>query len=153
MILQTIEPRHVKEIMEDAELFSRVSDDLCDYEHFMPPMDHAYVACVEDGVIMGFFWLHADTSTTMQIHANFLKAHRHRAQEGADKILDHVFNKIGVLKLIAKIPVTFPDVYYFTKRQGFADEGCDRKSILKGGKLIDRYCLGLTREDYLNGRS
>lgn len=153
MNLHALTPQHVKDFLADEELFSRISDDHCSYQDFYPPVDHLYIGCSDGGILLGFFWLHPETSTTLQIHANFKKEHRSRAGECAKKILEYIFNTAGIDKLTAKIPVTFQDVYRFTKRQGFVDEGCDRKSILKGGKLIDRYCLGLTREDYLNGCS
>lgn len=153
MNLHTLTPHQVKDLLADEELFDRISDDHCSYERFFPPSDHLYIGCADGGILLGFFWLHPETSTTLQIHANFKKEHRGRAGECAQKILEYLFRTVGIEKLTAKIPVTFQDVYHFTKRQGLVDEGCDRKSILKGGKLIDRYCLGLTREDYLNGCS
>jgi len=50
-------------------------------------------------------------------------------------------------KLICKIPTEFVDVYMFAKKHGFTDEGLDRQSIKKKGKILDRYILGMTMKE------
>ena len=50
-------------------------------------------------------------------------------------------------KLIAEIPVWYPDVYHFSLKNGLTDEGINRSSILKNGEFIDQHRLGITKEE------
>ena len=85
------------------------------------------------------------------IHAHILKEHRKHALEAGTAIIGWFINEVhsDFKKLVAEIPVTYPDVYHYTKKFGFQDEGINRKSIMKKGQLVDQYRLGLTREEAL----
>ena len=148
-MLKRISPCEAIEILSDEELFSRVSDDSVKYENLTMPNGHIYIGIFINSEIIGFWWLHPENATTWTIHANILKNHRSYGKKAGKAIIDYVKSDLKhIQKLNAKIPVTFPEVYHYTINQGFKDEGLDRKSILKDGKLLDRHILGMTREEF-----
>lgn len=154
MNLITITQDKVMEILKDEELFNRIAEDGIRYSEYYPPSDHTYLGIVKDDLVIGFWWLHIDNGSTINIHCNIIKEHRKHGIEAGWLFLDYVYNEFpeDIQKLNCKIPATYPDVYNFTKKFGFKDEGLDRKSIMKNGALVDRHILGITREELKNGR-
>jgi hypothetical protein len=51
------------------------------------------------------------------------------------------------IKLVASIPFCYENVYNASKRVGFIDEGVNRKSYRKHGKVWDQWNIGLTRDE------
>lgn len=155
MRLVEINQDKVMEFLSDPELFERIAEDGILYSDYYPPKEHIYLGIIEDENMIGFWWLHPENSTTMGIHCNIKKEYRQHGVEAGWLFLGHVYNDFpaSVQKLNCKIPVTYPDVYNFTKKFGFTDEGIDRKSIVKGGELVDQYILGITREEIKHGCS
>ncbi len=155
MRLVEIDQDQVMEFLSDPELFKRIAEDGIQYSDYYPPEDHIYLGIIEDEKLIGFWWLHPENSTTMEIHCNILKEYRQHGVEAGWLFLGHVYKDFpeSVQKLNCKIPVIYKDVYNFTRKFGFTDEGIDRKSIVKGGELVDQYILGITREEIKHGCS
>jgi hypothetical protein len=65
-------------------------------------------------------------------------------------IFEWCLENIEFHKLNATIPQKYKNVYHFTKGFGFKDEGFDRDSHLKDGKLMGRYRLGITKQEILD---
>lgn len=148
MKLAQITPLDAHALLMDDWLFDRVSDDGVDRSTYQLPQDHVYIG-VFDPSLIGFFWLHHDTSSALNIHINMMEQCKGKGADAAKLFLSE-FKKNArddLNKLICKIPVIYSDVYHFAKKLGFQDEGLDRKSIKKGGKVIDRHILGITREE------
>ena len=144
MIKQITKDQAIK-IAKDRELFDRISDDSVSYEDFSMP-DHLYLGVYKDSALVGFFWLHAENSKTWVVHCNILKESRDISLLAAKEFYRFIIDELSdvIHKLICKIPVTYIDVYKFTKKTGFIDEGIDRESIIKNGNILDRYMLGIT---------
>ena len=147
MKFELITPDQALTVIDD-ELFDRISDDYTTIENLVLHKNHLYIGAFDPDLI-GFARMHPENRTTMTIHINIPEKHRDRA-----KLMPELFfaeMKSGaapeVQKFICKIPVIYPEVYNFAKFAGFEDEGLDKKSIMKGGKLIDRYIMGLQREN------
>lgn len=150
MELVSINKDIVKHLLSDDELFDRFTEEAQDYKSYIVPNGH-YLGIFKDDKIIGFWALDSETGTTIGIHCNVLKRHREHSMEVGTYFVEYAFRIYpNVHKLNAKIARLYPDVYNFTKKFGFKDEGVDRKSFMKGGELFDRHILGLTREDYDN---
>ena len=136
-------------IVKDEELANRICDDYTDHSSTCLPPDSFYFGFFLDDQCIGFVQLSPDTAVTYSIHINIISSHRDIAIDCAKIFYRFALDTFSprFQKLIAKVPVTFPDVYRFAKKCGFKDEGLDRKSILRGGDLIDRHILGITREE------
>ena len=143
-----INANQVKEILSNKELFDRVSDDSVEYGSFIPSNDCVYLGMYHKDLLIGFWWIIPDNSITIDVHCNILKEHRHLSGEMVMDFYNFVINEFkDTQKLICKIPVNFVDVYEFTKKHGFIDEGLDRQSIKKNGKILDRHILGMTIQE------
>ena len=150
MQLVPINKEIVKHILLDEELFERFTEDGIVYSGYAVP-DGLYLGIFKDDNIIGFWALDSETSSTIGIHCNVLKKYREHSMEVGTYFVDYIFRTYeNIHKLNAKIAVIYPDVYKFTKKFGFKDEGLDRLSFAKNESLHDRHILGLTREDYKN---
>jgi len=96
---------------------------------------------------LGLYRIHQLTSVCYQIHAFILPEHRDHAKESGRVILQWCLDYLTFNKLIAEIPKKYENVYHFTKNQGFKDEGVNRQSFLKDGKLWDTWRLGILKEE------
>jgi len=147
MRFELITPDQASEII-DAELLDRISDDYTNADNIRLHRDHLYVGVFGDELI-GFIRLHPENKTTMTIHINIPERHRDKAKQMPKLFFSEMKKNAApeIQKFICKIPVIYQDVYNFAKFAGFEDEGLDKKSIMKGGQLIDRYIMGLQRKD------
>ena len=67
-------------------------------------------------------------------------------------VIDYVFNELGMEKLNGNVLEVNPNVIEMHKKLGFQMEGIRRKNILKNGKRIDVYNLGMLKEEWLSRR-
>jgi hypothetical protein len=134
----------VDSIIKDPELFGRISEDGVDPDTYEVSAGSVYYLIYKGDELAGVWDLHHVNSVTVQIHANILKQHRDCAMEAGWLIVD-VFDKSRYQKMIAEIPFMYPDVYHYTKKFGFLDEGVNRLSIMKQGRIISQWRLGLTK--------
>lgn len=147
-MIERINAKQVKALLADKELFGRISDDSITYEGFTPPASPIYLGMFHDGQLVGFWWLNQDNAITIDVHCNILKEHRHLSAVMVDEFYKYVASEFKAInKLICKIPTTYIDVYEFTKKHGFTDEGLDRQSVKKDGKILDRHILGMTMQE------
>ena len=141
----------VDSILKDPELFERISSEDLSVEDYNAVFDdhNIYMVARLKDVKIGLYHLHPHNPTTLIIHCNFLKGYRDHADESQillyKWILDECDNTYQ--KVIAEIPYTYPEVYHFSKKFGFVDEGVNRSSVLKNGKIVDQWRVGITREE------
>jgi len=83
----------------------------------------------------------------LQIHAHFpLSNRKHSKGSGAEMLRwlrDNAPDQYQ--KFVAFIPVCYPDVIGFSKREGLSHEGFLTKAFNKGGNMIDLCILGACR--------
>lgn len=110
---------------------------------FIPDVIFEYWVGIYNDGLVGVYRIHQVTSVCFQIHAFMID----RTHKESGKIILKwcVHNIEDMQKLIAEIPVIYPNVYGFTKKQGFVDEGINRKSFTKDGEIHDQHRLGITR--------
>ena len=136
----------VDSIIKDVELFARISEDGVDPDEYQVSQGSVYYLIYKGDELAGVWDLHHVNSTSVQIHANILQQHRDCAME-AGRLIVEVFAKSHYHKMIAEIPFVYPDVYHYTKKFGFLDEGVNRLSIEKGGNIVSQWRLGLVKSD------
>ncbi len=114
-------------------------------EYIPDVINEFWVAILADGVLVGMYRIHRVMLVCYQIHA-FMVDRSHKSS--GECILRWCMDNIDDMeKLIAEIPDLYPNVYNFTKNQGFKDEGVNRLSFSKNGKIHDMYRLGMTRQE------
>lgn len=131
-----------QEVVHD--LWDTVSEDGVEQPYWPDVVNEYWIGIYEDG-LSGIYRIHAINGVTWQIHA--LMIERTNAKKSGKAILEWFYNMNIGHKLIAEIPVIYPNVYHFTKNQGFKDEGVSRASFLKNGNIVDQNRLGITREE------
>jgi len=140
-------------IVEDEELWERVSEDSSTKESFIIKENPYFwwIGCYnENSVLVGFFWLHHINDVCLQIHAHVKKEYRKDyAYECGKGVIEYFVNKMpkNYQKLVAEIPVIYPDVIKFTEKFGFVFEGVNKLSCRKNKKVIDQNRYGLIRSD------
>lgn len=146
MNLVEITPDQAKAIT-DQELFDRISSDNLSYDEWVPSKDWFYAGVVDDDRLIGYFMLHGESDNMLSMHINMIKEHRGKGKEACEMFLNFFkdnFNE-SFQKLTCRIPVVYPEVRGFALSMGFEDEGLCKRSIMKNGKLVDQYIMGLQR--------
>ena len=67
-------------------------------------------------------------------------------------MIDYIFNELGMEKLNCAVLETNPNVIEMHKKFGFQVEGIRRGDIIKDGKRVDIYELGMQKERWLANR-
>jgi len=143
----------VETILKDPDIFDRIAEDGHNVVDYSVTMDNCFMLIVQNGNVIGVWCLYPANRTTLNIHCNILEQHREHGKEAARLILKWFVQESPeqYQKLNAEIPMIYPEVYHFTKHQGFQDEGINRLSIRKQGQLVDQWRLGITRNEVLKG--
>lgn len=117
-------------------------------EEYYPDVVGEYWVQMFTDETIGLYRLHRLNAITYQIHAFILPKHReNHANESGKMILQWCRDNLEFNKLVAEIPFKYENVYRFTLAQGFRDEGVNRESFLKNGKIWDQWRLGLLRSE------
>lgn len=102
---------------------------------------------------VGMMVCHEVWSKSVEIHIKVKpEDRRHHAVKVGELSLGWLMSNTGFNKVVTWVPGTLPGVRFFCKKKfGFIEEGCNRQSFSKGGKMVDMYLYGLTREE-IRGR-
>ena len=142
--------QEVEEIFNDPELFGRIAEDNPEQKPFEADIESdRYMMIIKDEQTIGAWCLYPSNRSTLNIHCNILVEYRHYGKEAGRLILKWFVEDCPEMyqKLNAEVPTTYPEVYHFTKRHGFTDEGINRLSTRKQGQLVDQWRLGITRDE------
>ena len=142
----------VKSILTDSEMWARIKEDDNELEAFeVPDNDELlWLGIYTDDGLAGMFFIHNLNLSTIQLHAHILEPYREKYAKEAGKLVITYFAHVmsdRINKLVAEIPVCYPDVYHFSLKNGLKDEGINRASILKDGEFMDQHRLGITKQE------
>lgn len=141
----------LENLLKNTELWDRITEDGIDKQSFKIPENNnlVWIGYYNKNDLIGCFDLHPLNMTTLQVHINILEEFREEHSfECGVKILEYfVDTEKNWQKLFASIPVMNKDVYHFTKKFGFIDEGINRLSASKNGVLVDQHNLGITKKE------
>lgn len=148
---ETWDYEFITELLKDDELWPRISEDGIHKSAWEAPQDSVhYLLCMSEDGTAGLFVVHPLNATALEVHINILQQFRQRhAYDCGKAFVEWFVNRApeNFHKVIAQVPVIYPEVAKFTQKFGFLDEGLNRKSIMKQGELIDQHYYGLTRSD------
>lgn len=139
----------VYRVMTNPALWETCAEDGQEPESWAPNMDEWWMVVTHGADVAGLYNMHEVNSATLEIHAQILPEFRDCAKESARKVLQWVldYSPDKYQKLIATIPVIYPNVIKFTENAGFQREGVNRLSYRKHGELHDQVMLGITRDE------
>ena len=138
---RTYDEARIRAILENQDILDRISEDGGVLE--LDVEKQGWLLMEGAGVYM----VTALNATTLEIHAHVLPDHRHRSLETGYAALRWILDNTQHQKVVAEIPTCYPDVIKFTQKFGFVDEGLNRQSIRKKGRLYDQVRLGITRAE------
>lgn len=142
---RTLDYGLVIDILKNEQLFDEISED--GVSTYLPDIINEYWVQIVSDQTIGLYRLHQLNGITFQIHAFILPEHRSQSKESGKVILEWCLNNLEFEKLVAEIPFKYQNVVEFTAQMGFIDEGINRKSFLKDGKIWDTLRMGITRSE------
>ena len=147
---RTDQPCVILDILSDPDIAERIRDD-SDAALVFDVEREAWVVMRDGDTVLGAYGLRPLNRYTLEIHAHILPEHRDQyAVETGWAILRWIVDNQDYAKILAEIPACYPDVIAFTKKFGFKQEGVNRLSVQKDGKMIDQIWLGITRQEVLD---
>jgi len=158
-ITRTFDPQVVKSVMLSPEIWETVAEDDQQPELFEPEMvSDCWLSVLRGTSLIGLYNIHPHNKVTLEIHAQILPEYREEhAKESSRLVLQWILDcpdADDYQKVIAQIPTLYPNVKQFTLNAGFQEEGLNRLSCRRNGKLYDQWLLGITRpeiEAFLGG--
>jgi len=97
--------------------------------------------------LMGVFLVFLDTPTTISVHIAILKKYRGiKTISAVREFMSWFIGAKSLYKLNAEVPEYNTTAIKLAKHFGFTEEGTNKKSIMKNGKLINQVRLGITKE-------
>lgn len=138
----------VYSIMANESIWPHIHDDFVKEPN---PVDHdqLYWMLISDDHPAGVFLVHAVNSVCYQMHTCLLpRIWGDGAAQAAKLLGDWVFNEMNCMKLITAVPAYNRAAFRFAKAGGMTQEGINRASFMRNGKLIDQIMLGVTKEEW-----
>ena len=142
-------PKDAADIIRHAEIYACIKDDGSPpAEEFTIPDDCiSVVVYIEEppdiDKPISCFVLHSINFATYECHVQVLPEHRDRSSEIGQAVIEWTRQNTQAKKLIAWIPFDYENVKNFALEMGFKVEGVSEDSIMKQGKLISQWLLGL----------
>ena len=131
-------------ILQHSEIYRTICDDGSpNREYLTIPEGWLNVVAYVDGNPVGCFVLHPVNSVTMECHVQVLPDYRHLSAEIGREVINWTSENTNALKLIAWIPFDCENVRIFAESMGFKVEGISEGSIMKKGKLLSQWLVGL----------
>jgi RimJ/RimL family protein N-acetyltransferase len=138
----------IKTFMMQPEIYKYASEDNASLDpDFTESGREIWLLAVEDNEAIGIVNSHLENGTTGWFHPYILRSHKEKYLALVNLFLKWFdqFFPVEIQKLNAYIPTYARKAYEIAMRAGFKDEGLNRKSYLKNGKLWDRHLIGLIR--------
>ncbi len=142
----------IKKVLFSDCIWDRISEDEQTREsfEFENNKNYLWIGVYLDKKIIGMFFLHPTNNTTIQIHIHILEKFREKyAYESGAKIISWFIHEApkNIVKMIAEIPALYQDVYHYSKKFNFVDEGLNRASFKKNRIMHDQYRIGITKKE------
>jgi len=144
----------IKAIYADESIWPSVTDDgALDIQaiNFTDALNNQglYFIIIEDNnKPVGIFLFNPWNMACYEMHSAVLPEYRGEGSIEAARLAGMwMFSNTLCQKLITQIPVTNYAARALAKVGGMVQEGINRKSFLKSGKLIDQYIYGICKED------
>ncbi len=132
-------------VLSHPEIFKTIAED--GMTDVPMPQDFIYL-CGYVPDLMGCFVLHEVNAITLECHVQVLPKYRKEyAAEFGRKVIEWTWANTDALKMVAQIPVIYPNVKDFALSMGFEIEGKNKKSYLKGGEVYDQWHMGISKWD------
>lgn len=149
VISETKDSELIKKIATIPELWATIAEDGISPETWHPDLTTGWLIACDDEGFIGLYNVHPTNGVTLNIHPMIPPDTRgKRAYRSALEVFDWIFGKTQYQKIVCEIPVIYRNVKLFAMRAGMQEEGLNRKSYLKNGKIHDQWHLGIAKQDF-----
>lgn len=144
MILSLDESRDdAEKVLTHPEIYKTIAED--DVEDWSLPDGPIYL-CGYVPELIGCFVLYKQGRVTLECHVQVLPKYRKEYAEAfGNAVIQWAWDNTEAMKLVAQIPVIYPNVKDFALARGFEIEGINEASYMKGGEIVDQWYLGIKR--------
>lgn len=142
----------VAEIMRDPAIWPHVHDDATPADWAPTDAEGFFwmLVTLDNGDVGGVFLVHALNGYCYEMHTCLLpRTWGEQAAKAAQMLAGWVFNVAGGEKLVTNVPANNRAARRFALAGGMQQEGINRASFMKGGKMIDQIFLGITKGEWL----
>lgn len=149
VISETKDSEIIKKIATMPELWKTVAEDGMNPETWNPDLTHGWLIASDEEGFIGIYNVHPTNGITLQIHPMIPKDTRGtRAYRSAQEVLRWIFTTTQYQKVVCEIPVIYRNVKIFAMQSGMKEEGINRNSYLKNGKIHDQWHLGIAKQEF-----
>jgi len=138
----------IKSVLCEPSIYDRITaDNAPKAEDWTPPLqgEHYIVGYTSKYELIGCTNVHPQNQICWEVHIQVLPTMRDYAHVFAYGCLEWIWSETPASKLVAQIPVLYPDVIKFAETKGFEVEGVNRSSHLKNGTAWDQVHMGLIK--------
>lgn len=151
MIERIQDPKLIKMLASHPAIFPHVTDDWVKTpEQWDAPRSETIVYLVaSDGhVFFGFGAFVPVTWSCYQAHMGFLPcSYGEQALSTFRSMIDWMWANSTAGRLVGEIPIDNRRAIAFAMSAGFIEYGVNQKSRLRGGRLVDQVCLGISKPE------
>jgi RimJ/RimL family protein N-acetyltransferase len=139
----------IRAVMKTPAIYRHISDDGSPPASEYRPIESDaiwYLVVWDANVLLGLWMLVPTNSICFEIHTCLLPhAWGERAHRAAQVMLNWVWEHTPCQRIVTNVPVDNRLAFHFALEAGMTVFGKNEDSFLKGGKLLDQICLGLSR--------
>ena len=145
LIVQTDDMELVRSVCQLPEVLESGEDGITGYE--VDDRD-GWLMALDGDQFIGLFNVRPLNSVCLQIHPIILKAFRgEKGFTAGREAIQWIFNNTEYRKVTGQTPFPYRHAKLFALRCGMREEGVNRYSFLKNGKLHHQWHLGVTKEE------
>lgn len=146
MNVRTATAEEIKEAVLSPDILPMlVEDGFCG--EYDPDMNQVWLLFEDDGDIIGIFNFTHITSICFEMHPIIYKKYRLKYARQCMEWAFMFFLETDKNKIIVQIPEDRPELVNFAKNHGFIEEGINRNSLMKQGKIMNIIQLGITKHE------
>ena len=146
MNVRTATAEEIKEAVLSPDILPMlVEDGFCG--EYDPDMNQVWLLFEDDGDIIGIFNFTHITSICFEMHPIIYKKYRLKYARQCMEWAFMFFLETDKNKIIVQIPEDRPELVNFAKHHGFIEEGINRDSLMKQGKIMNIIQLGITKHE------
>jgi RimJ/RimL family protein N-acetyltransferase len=140
----------IKAFIMQPEIYKYASEDNASMDpEFTESGREVWLLAIEDNEAIGIVNSHLENGTAAWFHPYIMRDHKDKYLALVNLFLKWFdqFFPVEIQKLNAYIPTYARRAYEIAMKAGFKDEGLNRVSYLKNGKLWDRHLVGMIRSE------
>lgn len=149
LIAETKDSKLISLIATIPSLWETIAEDGASPDQWYPDMTEGWLIGSDDDGLIGLYNVHPKNTVTLQIHPIIpVETRGKRAYDSAREVLDWIFTTTKYQKVVCEIPVIYRNVKLFAMKAGMKEEGINRQSYLKNGKIHDQWHLGIAKQEF-----